>query len=72
MMRSRTEEGRPLAGQQSFPFARPCAHRSTTLRWRPMRQGRLHLGRHCLACGRWLGWIRQDAWALALAPPRPW
>jgi hypothetical protein len=60
------------AGQQlTFDFARPCGHRRTTLRCRPMRHGGLHLGEHCADCGRWLRWTRQRAHTLLLAPPRP-
>jgi hypothetical protein len=47
------------AGAQfTFAFARPCAHRRTTLEWRSMRHGGLHLGQHCVDCGRWLRWLR--------------
>jgi len=71
MMRSRTEEGPPLAGQQSFPFARPCMHRRTTLRWRLAQNQAMHLGEYCARCHRWLRWVPQHEWILAQAPPRP-
>jgi hypothetical protein len=71
MMRSRIEEGQPLAGQQSFPFARPCAHRTTTLRWRLAQNEAMHLGQYCARCRRWLRWVPQHEWVLQQAPPRP-
>lgn len=61
----------PRGEQIPFAFARPCPHRRSTLRWHPMSHGRLHLGRHCLDCGRWLKWIRQSARILADTPLRP-
>ena len=59
------------AAQCTFGFARPCAHSRTRLRWRPMREGGMHLGDHCLDCGRWFRWVPQRAGVLAQAPPRP-
>ena len=67
MIRRRTEDA-----QQSFAFLPPpCAHRTTTLRWREMHHGRVHLGRYCEGCRCWLGWVRQDPGILFQAPPRP-
>jgi hypothetical protein len=71
MMCSRPEEGPPLAGQQSFPFARRCLHRRTTLRWRLAQNQAMHLGEYCARCQRWLRWVPQREWNVAAAPPRP-
>ena len=59
------------AAQCTFPFARSCAHRRTTRRWRPMCNGGLHLGEYCADCGRWLRWAPQHVGMLAWAPLRP-
>jgi hypothetical protein len=67
----REDAPRPAGQQLRFGFATPCLHRRTTLRWRLARNEALHLELRCASCRRFLGWIRQDEWALALAPPRP-
>jgi hypothetical protein len=72
MIRSRDEDAPRPAGQQcTFAFAKPCVHRRTTLRWRLAQNQAMHLGRYCLTCGRWLGWVPQNESILAGAPPRP-
>ncbi len=71
MIRSRTEDTQRSAGQQSFPFAKPCGHRRTTLRWRLAQNQAMHLGEYCARCSRWLRWVPQHEWILAQAPPRP-
>lgn len=68
----RNEDAPRPAGQQlRFGFAQPCTHRRTTLRWRLAENRALHLGQYCARCGRWLRWLPQTEWALAVAPPRP-
>jgi len=66
-----SEDAPQPAGQQSFPFARACGHRRTTLRWRLAQNQAMHLGEYCSSCRRWLRWVPQTEWALAVAPPRP-
>jgi hypothetical protein len=71
MIRSRDADAPQTAEQQSFPFARACVHRRTMLRWRLAQNEAMHLGRYCLTCGRWLGWVPQHESILAQAPSRP-
>jgi hypothetical protein len=71
MIRRRDEDATRPAGQQSFPFARACVHRRTTLRWRLAQNEAMHLGQYCARCHRWLRWVPQHEWMLAQAPPRP-
>jgi len=71
-MSRRNEDAPPSAGQQcTFPFARACVHRRTTLRWRLAQNHAMHLGEYCARCRRWLRWIPQHEWIVAQAPPRP-
>jgi hypothetical protein len=59
--------------QLTFPFCPPpttCAHLDVELSWSTTVNGRMHLRSTCARCQRFLGWRRQDAAALAAAPPR--
>lgn len=41
------------------------------LRWKPTRNGALHLGAYCPGCGTWIKWVPMNAEWLQRAPALP-
>ena len=39
---------------------RACGPVQPERRWKPMQNGRRHVGAYCPRCARWLKWVRQS------------